>query len=196
MKTTNYFHLVLSGPPGSGKGTQAKALCADSTLLHLSTGDLLRKAIKAQTELGKLAQSYIDDGNFVPDETAIKLVEEQLAKLNGTSGCIYDGFPRNVAQARIFDEMLSSRRETLGAMILLEVPEEVLVQRLLTRGQEAKRPDDREECIVRKRIALYHKTTEPIVGYYEAKNKLIRINGNRPVEEVSRQLRKLVESYK
>ncbi len=196
MELKKYFHLALSGPPGSGKGTQARQLCANGDLLHLSTGDLLRKAIAAQTELGKLAQSCIDDGNFVPDETAIQLVEEHLAEKLDSWGYVYDGFPRNINQAKVFDEMLQRRDEQLGVMVLLEVPEEVLVARLLARGQESKRPDDREERIVRKRIEIYHKTTEPIVGYYEAQNKLIRINGNQPVEQVSRQLQKLVESYK
>lgn len=195
MDQDTYFHLVLTGPPGSGKGTQAKKLCAETALLHISTGDLLREAIKAQTPLGRMAQQCIDKGNFVPDDTAIELVEAQLAKANGVAGCVYDGFPRNVAQARVFDAMLRRRNEQLGAMVLLDVPGEVLVQRLLARGSESNRPDDQEESIIRKRLAIYHETTEPIIGYYEAQGKLIRIDGNRDVAAVNQELCNLINTY-
>src|SRR5688572_7940772 len=153
------LNIVLFGPPGAGKGTQSEKLIEKYNLVHLSTGDVFRANIKGNTELGKLAKSYMDAGNLVPDEVTIRLLESEVDKNPQAKGFIFDGFPRTTAQAEALDIFLSGRGTTIHQMIALQVPEEELVKRLLSRGQQSDRPDDKDETIIRNRIRIYNEQT-------------------------------------
>ena len=156
-------NIVIFGAPGSGKGTQSDLMIEHYGLGHISTGDVLRNEIKKGTELGKLAASYIDGGNLIPDDLMVSI----LAKVydgygRGHKGVIFDGFPRTIPQAEALEKMLDERGDKVAAMIELDVPEEELMQRLIKRGQESGRADDNEETI-KKRLVIYHQQTQPLI---------------------------------
>ena len=159
-------NIVLFGPPGAGKGTQAELLKGKYNLVHISTGDVFRFNIKNQTELGVLAKTYMDKGDLVPDEVTINMLEAEVDKNTDANGFIFDGFPRNTLQADALDELLKSHETEVSAMIALEVDDEVLVQRLLKRGETSGRPDDANESVVRNRIKIYYKQTAILKNYY------------------------------
>ncbi len=178
------LNIVIFGPPGAGKGTQSKIVAQEFGLKHISTGEILRTAIVEQTPIGIEAKRLIDKGNFVSDEIAIGLIEEELGKDNAAKGYVFDGFPRNTLQAAKLDEILGSTGHSVTVMVSLEVTEDELVDRLLNRGKETDRPDDKEESIIRKRLDIYDKTTRPVLDYYKNQGKFKEIDGMGSVNEI------------
>lgn len=180
--------LIFLGPPGAGKGTQAKLLAEALQIPHISTGDILRSAVAQATPLGQKAQGYMDKGELVPDALLLDLVSDRLNQPDAQNGWILDGFPRNVSQASFLDNLLQERHETCDC-INLEVPDDVLVERMLGRG----RTDDTTEAI-RTRLEIYHNDTAPLIGYYRERSMLKVINGDRSMDEVTDSLKQLVVS--
>lgn len=182
------LNIVLFGPPGAGKGTQASFLSKKFKLIHLSTGDLLRSQIAAETELGLEAKSYIDKGFLVPDSIAIGMIKSKLQENTDANGYIFDGFPRTVAQAKALDELLYEHNIAVSGMLCLEVEKKELINRLLTRGKTSGRPDDQDVSIIENRIQIYNEKTFPLRDYYLAQNKYYKIDGTGSVEEIAQRL--------
>lgn len=182
------LNIVLFGPPGAGKGTQSENLISRYNLVHLSTGDIFRSNIKGQTELGKLAKSYIDKGELVPDEVTIKMLESEVEKHPEAKGFIFDGFPRTTAQAEALDRFLESRDTSITMMLALEVPEEELKKRLKHRAETSGRTDDADPKVIQKRIDVYQQETAPVADYYRKQNKYKGIDGMGSIEEISKRL--------
>lgn len=180
--------LIFLGPPGAGKGTQAQKLAEQAQIPHISTGQILRDAIAAATALGKKAQAYMDSGDLVPDALLLDLVRERLQQDDAQDGWILDGFPRTVAQAEFLTDLLDDLQQNSAIAITLEVPEEVLVERLLAR----KRQDDTESTI-RRRLEVYRQQTAPVIDFYRTHN-LHAVDGDRPPEEVFQTLKALVSA--
>ena len=206
------MRIVLVGPPGAGKGTQAAFLAKNLSIPHISTGDLFRANISRQTELGKLAKSYMDAGNLVPDEVTIAMAKDRMEQPDAANGFLLDGFPRNVSQAEALDELLEAENMQLDAVLDLEVPEGEVVKRIAGRricrndsshvfhvtykqpakdgvcdvcgGELYQRDDDSEET-VRTRLEVYHTQTEPIIDYYRAQGLVVTISAMGPVDEVT-----------
>lgn len=178
------LNLVLFGAPGSGKGTQSARLIDEFGLHHISTGEVLRDHIKRETELGKIAKQYIDEGQLIPDELMISILDDVLEKeAKGKKGVIFDGFPRTIPQAEALKELLRKRGTDLHAVVGLEVPEEELVDRMLNRGKETGRADDNLETI-KKRLNVYHNQTSPLRDYYNNEGKYLKINGSGIVDDI------------
>lgn len=161
------LNIVIFGAPGSGKGTNSALLVEAFKLDHISTGDVLRAEIKNGTELGKIAQGYIDHGNLIPDELMIDILAHKYDSFKGSKGVIFDGFPRTIAQAEALKKMLNERGEKISGMINIEVDEELLMARLLRRASIEGRADDNEETI-KKRFAVYHSQTAPLIEWFKA----------------------------
>lgn len=178
------LNLVLFGPPGSGKGTQEVKLVEKYKLVHLSTGDVFRANIKGGTELGKLAQSFMDKGILVPDEVTIKMLESEVNKNSAAKGFIFDGFPRTIAQAEALDKFLTSKNTNISKVLALEVEEEELIKRIIGRGKDSGRADDQDESIVRKRITEYTNKTAPLKDFYLEQGKCRIIIGKGSIEEI------------
>ena len=187
-------NLVLFGPPGAGKGTQAAFLKETYGLIHISTGDVFRFNIKNETDLGTLAKSFMDKGELVPDQVTIDMLSAEVAKNLDSKGFIFDGFPRNVLQAEALDTLLSSYDTEISAMIALEVEDEVLVERLLKRGKTSGRADDANETVVRNRIKIYYAETAILKSYYAAKNKYFGVNGVGSVEDITLRLNTVINT--
>ena len=186
--------LILFGPPGAGKGTQAKVLQDERGLVQLSTGDMLRAAVAAGTELGKRSKAIMDRGDLVPDDLVIGIIAERLEKPDCAKGVIFDGFPRTVAQAKALDTMLSGRNRKIDAVIELKVDDEAMVGRMESRVREnpgAARADDNPETL-RKRLKVYHQNTAPLLDFYRDQGKLVTIDGMAPIGEVSTTVRRVV----
>ena len=190
------INLILFGPPGSGKGTQAKKLTQSFGLLHISTGDLFRYEIGNQTPLGVEAKSYIDKGELVPDSVTVGMLRNKVEANPNVQGFIFDGFPRTIPQSKALDELMLSKLSAIHQLIMLEVPEEELVQRLLNRGKTSGRTDDANEEIIRNRIKVYRETTTPVFDYYALQQKSIKINGLGTIEDVAQRLNDVVEQIK
>lgn len=178
------FNLILFGPPGSGKGTQADKLVAKYGLIHLSTGNLLRDEIARKTLLGLEAKNFIDKGRLVPDEVVIGMVDAYFDKHRDAKGFLFDGFPRTVAQARALDELMERKKTNITSVLALEVSEEELVQRLLNRGKTSGRSDDTNEEVIRKRFAVYSDETTPVAEHYRKSGKFEVIKGEGMVNEI------------
>lgn len=178
------LNIVLFGPPGAGKGTQAKKLIDSYHLIHLSTGDLLRVEIANGTSLGLQAKSIMDRGDLVSDEIVIGMIENKLAENPDSKGFIFDGFPRTTAQAQALDELLEKKNTAINMMIALEVDNVELTRRLLVRGHESGRADDQNEDIIKNRIAEYNNKTAPLKNYYSNKGKFHSVYGIGTVEQI------------
>ena len=183
--TPKMKNIVLFGPPGAGKGTQAAFLKDMYNLVHISTGDVFRFNIKNETELGMLAKKYMDEGDLVPDEVTINMLKAEVEKNADANGFIFDGFPRTESQAEALDDFLTEKGEQINAMIALEVPEDVLVTRLLERGKTSGRTDDTDEGKIRNRFNEYNTKTAILKDYFDAQNKYYGINGVGSIEEIT-----------
>jgi adenylate kinase len=181
-------NIVLFGPPGAGKGTQATFLKERYQLIHISTGDVFRFNIKNNTPLGVLAKSFMDKGNLVPDEVTIDMLKAEVDKNADANGIIFDGFPRTTSQAIALDTFLNSKGTPINAMIALEVPENLLVERLLNRGLTSGRPDDQDDTKIRNRFNEYQNKTAVLIDYYTAQNKFYGVNGVGTIEEITKRL--------
>ena len=190
------LNIVLFGAPGAGKGTQAVMLAEKHNLVHLSTGDILRKELSAGTELGKQAQAFMEKGEFVPDEVVIGMIRVQIEQNPDATGFIFDGFPRTTAQAEALDKMLSEKGLEITSMIALEVEHEELVNRLMKRGESSGRADDQSLDVISNRIDVYHQKTKPLIGYYHAQEKYSPINGVGDITEIFDRLSQFVEGLK
>lgn len=177
------LNIVIFGAPGSGKGTQSAKLVEKYTLKHLSTGDILRSEIKAGTELGKLAESYMSKGHLVPDELVIDILDSLIGKHRDAKGFIFDGFPRTLAQGEALGKMLEKHGEGIDAVLSLEVEEEELIDRLLKRGQISGRTDDNRETI-ESRLKVYHSQTEPLKEFYRTHGTLKNIEGVGSIDDI------------
>lgn len=185
-------YVVLMGAPGAGKGTQAKLLEEALSLPQVSTGDLFRSNLKENTELGQLARRYMDAGELVPDEVTVGMVRERLSRPDCATGAILDGFPRTTAQAEALDSLLAEFKGQIGVVPLIDVPAEVLIERLMKRGEIEGRADDNEETI-RTRMRVYQEQTAPLLDYYSAKGLLTKVNGEQTVEAVNQDLTAVIK---
>lgn len=189
--------LILLGPPGAGKGTQAEALAKRRGLVQLSTGDMLRAAVKAGTEIGLKAEAIMKSGGLVPDEVVIGIIAERITQPDCANGFILDGFPRTLKQAAALDELLDSKGTILDAVIELKVNDEALLARIENRARETiaaggtPRADDNAEAL-KTRLMAYYKETSPLIGYYFAQGKLRTLDGMAPIPEVGRQIDELL----
>jgi adenylate kinase len=180
--------LIFLGPPGAGKGTQAQVLANLLQIPHISTGDILRDNVTRQTDLGQKAQSYMDQGELVPDQLILDMIQARLSQEDASSGWILDGFPRNVAQAVFLDELLTKIGLSYDRVISLEVPDEVLVERLLKRLRK-----DDTEAVIRHRLAVYHEQTAPLISFYRDRQQLVSVDGNQSMEAVTNALQAAVK---
>ncbi|HSI69585.1 MAG TPA: adenylate kinase [Gillisia sp.] len=188
------INLVLFGPPGAGKGTQADILKEKYNLVHISTGDVFRYNIKNETDLGMNAKSYMDKGQLVPDEVTINMLEAEVDKNPDAKGFIFDGFPRTEAQADALASLLEEKGTKVSAMIALEVEDRILVDRLLERGKTSGRADDADEAIISNRIKVYYDETAVLKEYYLKQNKYFGVNGVGSIEEITARISAVIDS--
>jgi len=175
-------NLLVLGPQGAGKGTQAKRIAAEHAIPHVSTGDMFR-ALDESTELGRKVKAIMDAGELVPDEVTVAMIQDRLAQADAEGGFVLDGFPRNLAQAEALDTMLGGIGRGLDAILFFDVPDEIGMERALSRAELEGRSDDTPEAIAR-RLAVYHEQTEPIVEHYRATGKLVPLHAERTIDEV------------
>ncbi|NJK36837.1 MAG: adenylate kinase [Oscillatoriales cyanobacterium RM2_1_1] len=192
--------IILLGPPGSGKGTQAARLAGYLEIPHISTGNILRLNVSEGTELGQKAKVYMDRGDLVPDQLILDMVKERLSQTDAYSGWILDGFPRNVPQAQFLESLLKESSElplaTLDdsqsadqtVVVNLDVPDGILIQRLLTRSADGDRRSDDNEATILHRLSVYREQTAPLIEFYQARQQLVQVNGNLPIDQVATEL--------
>jgi adenylate kinase len=185
---TTMINIVLFGKPGAGKGTQAEFLKDKYNLVHLSTGDIFRFNIKNDTELGRLAKTFMDKGDLVPDAVTIQMLQSEVEKNPQAAGFLFDGFPRTIAQAEALDAFLASKNEEITATVALEADDNILVARLLERGKTSGRPDDQNEEKIRNRYDEYNQKTAPLMDYYTAQHKFYAVDGIGSIAEVTERL--------
>jgi adenylate kinase len=183
--------LIFLGAPGAGKGTQAQILAESIGIPHISTGDILRAEVKAETELGLQAKSYMNQGDLVPDSLILEMIRGRLAQPDAGKGWILDGFPRNVSQAEFLDKLLVEIQQNYDFAIDLNVPQARLVERLLNRATIQNRPDDTEE-VIRRRLVIYDEQTAPLIDYYQRKGVFHAVDGDRELAEVTDALAAIV----
>jgi adenylate kinase len=188
------INLVLFGPPGAGKGTQAERLVDRYSLVHLSTGDIFRRNIKGETELGKLAQTFMNRGELVPDHVTIKMLEAEVLNHPEAKGFIFDGFPRTMPQAEALDKFLASKDQSITLMVALSVKDEELKSRLLKRASTSGRADDADPKVIENRISVYKTETAPVAGYYQNQGKYAEIDGLGTIDEISERLYKAIDN--
>ncbi len=193
-QTQHMTNIVLFGPPGAGKGTQAEFLKEKYNLVHISTGDVFRFNIKNETALGMLAKSYMDKGELVPDQVTIDMLNAEVEKNTDAKGFIFDGFPRTNAQAEALDKLMDGKDSQINAMIALEVEDEILVKRLIGRGKTSGRADDADESIIRNRIKEYYDKTAILKEYYSAQSKYFGVNGVGSIEDITERLSKVIDN--
>jgi adenylate kinase len=185
-------NLLVIGPQGSGKGTQAARLSEAHGIPHVSTGEMFRRAIAAGTELGRRVEPILAAGKLVPDDLTVALIRDRLAEPDAAPGFVLDGFPRNLAQAEALDEMLEDIGRVLDAVLFFDLADEVAVERLRERGREEGREDDMPEAIAR-RLEIYHQHTEPVVERYRATGKLVPLHAERSIEQVANEIAEALE---
>ncbi len=190
------LNIVLFGPPGAGKGTQAALLAKKLNLVHLSSGELIRQEIADGTELGKEAESIIAKGELLSDEIVVEMIDDFIDKHPTTKGFIFDGFPRTRKQAEALDKMIAQKNMKVASMIALDVENEELIDRMLKRGKDSKRADDQDINVIQNRIDVYHKKTEPIIDYYDAQKKYHPIKGIGSIEEIFERLLQHVDKLR
>lgn len=188
------LNIVISGAPGSGKGTQSDILIEEYGLTHLSTGDILREEIKAGTETGKKAAALINNGQLVSDEVITEMLRQKIDSIGETKGYIFDGYPRTLAQVAMLDEILAAHNTSVTCMIQVEVEHDILIPRLLNRAKTSGRADDNLETIKR-RLEIYQTTTLPVMDHYRDRNRFSAVNNNSTVEACYEQTKAAVESY-
>ena len=188
-------NFVLFGKPGSGKGTQAEHLSEKYKLYHISTGDLFRKNISQNTNLGLLAQSYMDKGELVPDEVTIKMLENEIKENPQSKGFLFDGFPRTIAQAESLDKFLKSINMQINATIALDVDEEELISRIIDRGKTSNRSDDQDIEKIQNRFNEYNMKTSTLSKYYKDQKKFFEVDGSGTVDEITMRLFDLIDSF-
>ena len=188
------INLVLFGKPGAGKGTQAAFLKATFNLVHISTGDLFRYNIKNKTALGQQAQSFMDKGDLVPDRLTIEMLEAEVDRNPEAKGFIFDGFPRTKAQAQALDVFIEAKNMKINATIALEANDDILVKRLLERGETSGRSDDQDESKIRNRFDEYKLKTAPLKDYYKGQHKFHSVNGIGSIKEITERLINLIVS--
>ncbi|MCF8236892.1 MAG: adenylate kinase [Saprospiraceae bacterium] len=188
------IHLILFGPPGSGKGTQAAKLVEHYGLTHISTGDLFRFEMEHNTPLGLKAKAFMAEGQLVPDEITIGMLRNKVDSVEKTRGFIFDGFPRTVAQAEALDHLLEERGEEITGLVALDVHEEEIVKRILLRGKTSDRPDDNDESIIRNRIEVYKSETTPVSDHYHRIGKSHKVQGIGSVDEIFQRLTGVIDS--
>jgi adenylate kinase len=186
------LNVLLLGPQGSGKGTQAKRIASEYGLAHVATGDMFREAIARRTPLGLQVEPILGSGQLVPDELTIALIRERLAEEDTKEGFILDGFPRNAVQAEALDDLLDELDRPLDVIFVFQIPDEVCIERLLRRAHEEGRVDDTPEVIAQ-RLRIYHRETEPLIEHYLATGKVVGIHADRPVDEVWREIQEALE---
>ena len=185
------MNLLVLGPQGAGKGTQAKIIAADHDIPHVSTGEMFRAAIAGGSPLGKRVAPILSAGELVPDDLTVELIRERLSEEDARHGFVLDGFPRNLAQAEALDATLAGIGRDLDSALLFELSDELCTARMLGRARDEGRPDDTAEVIAR-RLAIYHDQTEPIVDYYRAAGKLVSIRADRTIDEVHAEVREVL----
>lgn len=190
------FNIILFGPPGSGKGTQSENLVTKYGLVHLSTGELLRKEMREQTPLGIEAKKIIEKGHLVPDEVVIGMISTALEENATANGFLFDGFPRTVAQAEALDKLLSLKKTNINTVLFLQVNEEELINRLVKRAQTSGRMDDADPEIQRARQEVYKKETLPVAEYYTNFDKVEIVSGEGTVEEINERLANMIDEKK
>lgn len=183
--------LLMLGPPGAGKGTQGQILAQRLGIPKIATGDILRAAMQAGTAIGKQAKRFYDAGRLVPDHLILELIKAELAKPTAEHGAVFDGFPRTAAQAELVEKTLTARGQRLAHVLLLDVPEEELVQRLHRRALQEGRTDDTPETI-RTRLAVYHRETAPLVAYYAQRGVVHRVPGVGTIEDIALEIQRII----
>ena len=190
------INIILFGPPGSGKGTQAKMLAEKYNLVHISTGDLFRDEMGRNTELGMKAKEYMAAGELVPDEVTVGMLKNKVESHPEADGFIFDGFPRTIPQAKALNAYLEEKSMSLNGLISLEVGEEEIVARILNRGKDSGRPDDNDEDIIRNRFEVYQKETSPVFDFYKESGLSSTLNGVGTIDEIFQRLCDKIESIK
>lgn len=190
------LNIVLFGPPGAGKGTQAANLIENYHLVHLSTGDILRGELAAKSPLGLEAKKFMDKGELVPDEVVIGMIEVKLDQNPAAKGFIFDGFPRTKAQAGALDKLLDKKKTSITIMVALEVEKQELVKRLMGRGKVSGRADDQDMNVIENRITVYNRETAPVIDYYNAQQKFRSVDGMGTIEEIFGRLCKTIDKVK
>jgi adenylate kinase len=178
------FNMILFGPPGSGKGTQSEKLITQYGFKHLSTGDLLRSEIARKTPLGMEAKSLMDKGQLVPDEVVIGMISTALDSNPDVPGFLFDGFPRTTAQAEALDKLLELNKTSIGVVIALQVPEDELITRMVSRARTSGRSDDADENVQRNRLEIYKRDTLPVANHYRKSDKVVELNGVGSIDEI------------
>lgn len=184
--------LIFMGPPGVGKGTQAKALAEESGWIQLSTGEVFRDHIRRQTDLGRRVKTYLDQGAYVPDDVTVDLVRDRLQNISSSTRVLFDGFPRTVAQAEALDRLLAEMGRKVGAALILEAPRDELYTRLSKRAAAEHRTDD-TPLVIESRLDTYDEQTRPVISYYEDRGLVKRVNGLGPVKDITARLREALE---
>ncbi len=193
-KSIRMFNLILFGPPGGGKGTQAEKIVDKFGLIHLSTGNLLRQEISEMTPLGLEAKNFIDKGQLVPDEVVIGMIDSCLEKNADAKGFLFDGFPRNLAQVEALDKLLDLRKNKINKVVKLDVPDAECLKRLMKRGETSGRSDDASEAVNMNRLQVYHNETAPCAEYYQSQNKLVVVHGVGSIDEIFDSVCKAIEA--
>ncbi len=189
------LNIVLFGPPGAGKGTQADKLVEHYGLLHISTGEVIREQVKAGTPLGKQAEKEMAGGALASDELVISIIADYIKKHKDAKGTIFDGFPRTTPQAEAFDRMLTEEGEEVSVMVALSVPDEELIARLLNRGKVSGRADDQSREVIENRIKVYKAQTAIVKDFYEKQNKYVEIDGMGTIDEIFARLCNVIDKF-